>query len=357
MTAEDPLQFRCGSVMKNRIGLSAMTTWQSHPDGTASNEERNWLAMRAEGGFGLVATCCAHVSEDGQGFEGQLGIFSDHHIAGLCGIAGAIKAYGALALVQLYHGGFRAPRELTAGILRSPYDVPELGVTAMTRDEIENIVEAFVTSAVRAQAAGFDGIELHGGHGYLLSQFLDADRNVRKDGFGMTHEGRTRIFHDIVSRIRSRTGPGFVVGVRHGAESEGMTIANSKLVAAELLASGTLDFLDVSTPDVFGFPRGRLDGPRLIDQFAELPRHGTRLALTGAITGASQVRRALANGADIVLVGRAAIRDHDFVHHALEDPDFIAQPFPATEAELAREGVSPAFLRNIRKLWPDWVTA
>src|SRR5678816_858980 len=109
----DPLTFTSGLAMKNRFMLAPLTNTQSHPDGTLSEAEFNWLVLRAKGGFGLTMTCAAHVQRTGQGFPGQLGVFSDDHLPGLTRLAAAIKAEDSLAYVQLHHAGMRAPADLT----------------------------------------------------------------------------------------------------------------------------------------------------------------------------------------------------------------------------------------------------
>ena len=110
-----PLAFSHGPAMKNRFMLAPLTNLQSHPDGRLSDDEFHWLTLRAKGGFGLTMTCAAHVQRQGQGFPGQLGIFSDDHLPGLTRLATAIKAEGSLAVVQLHHAGMRSPAELIGG--------------------------------------------------------------------------------------------------------------------------------------------------------------------------------------------------------------------------------------------------
>ena len=108
----DPLSFTRGPAMKNRFMLAPLTNMQSNDDGTLSDEEYRWLTMRAEGGFGLTMTCAAHVQAVGQGFGGQLGVFSDNHIEGLSRLAKGIIDNDSVAICQLYHGGMRAPAEV-----------------------------------------------------------------------------------------------------------------------------------------------------------------------------------------------------------------------------------------------------
>src|SRR5246127_237132 len=109
----DPISFVRGPAWKNRFMLAPLTNLQSHPDGKLSDEEFHWLTFRAAGGFGLVMTCAAHVQRIGNGFPGQLGVFSDDHLPGLTRLADAIRAKGAVSSIQLHHAGIRSPKELT----------------------------------------------------------------------------------------------------------------------------------------------------------------------------------------------------------------------------------------------------
>ena len=108
----ESLTFARGPAMKNRFMLAPLTTSQSHADGRLSDDEYEWLRMRAVGGFGLTMTCGAHVLPSGQGFPGQLAIFSDDHLLGLTRLADALRVADSLSAVQLYHGGMRAPAAL-----------------------------------------------------------------------------------------------------------------------------------------------------------------------------------------------------------------------------------------------------
>ena len=108
----NPLTFKNGVSMKNRFMLAPMTNTQSFEDGQLSDEEFNWLTMRAKGGFGLTMTCASHVQFVGKGFSGQLGIYDDIHIQSHKRLASEIKAYDSLAIVQLHHAGMRSPENL-----------------------------------------------------------------------------------------------------------------------------------------------------------------------------------------------------------------------------------------------------
>ena len=118
--------------MKNRFMLAPMTNTQSFEDGRLSEEEYQWLTMRAEGQFGLVMTCASHVQEVGKGFPGQLGIFGDQHLAGHQKLSAGIKAHGALAVIQLHHAGMRSPAELIGQAPVCPSDLEKYGARGLS---------------------------------------------------------------------------------------------------------------------------------------------------------------------------------------------------------------------------------
>ena len=132
-----PMTFLHGPAMKNRLMLAPLTNLQSHVDGTLSEDEYRWLTFRAKGGFGLTMTCAAHVQRVGQGFPGQLGIWSDDHLEGLTRLAAGIKTHDSLAVVQLHHAGMRSPREIIGQEPVCPSDNAEFGAVALSPDAVE----------------------------------------------------------------------------------------------------------------------------------------------------------------------------------------------------------------------------
>ena len=208
----DPLVFARGPEMKNRFMLAPLTNSQSFEDGTLSPEELHWLVMRAVGGFGLTMTCAAHVQPNGKGFSGQLGIWSDKHIEGLTRLSNAIHKRSSVAIVQLHHAGMRSPPDIIGEVPVCPSVDMETGSRALETSEIHDVVTDFVEAAYRAEISGFDGVELHGAHGYLLCQFFSAETNRRQDEFGGGIEGRYRILFEIIRGIRERCRPDFQVG-------------------------------------------------------------------------------------------------------------------------------------------------
>ncbi|PLK26970.1 NADH:flavin oxidoreductase [Novosphingobium sp. TH158] len=351
-----PLTFPRGPAMLNRFMLAPLTNKQSHADGTLSDEEFHWLTLRAQGGFGLVMTCAAHVQKEGQGFAGQLGIWSDDHLPGLARLAQGIRDGGALSSVQLHHAGLRSPQELIGEVPQGPFAEPDNG-RALTTAEVGQLRDDFIAAAQRAEKAGFDGVEIHGAHGYVLCQFLDPANNRREDGYGGSYEGRTRIFREIIAGIRAATGPQFQLGLRLSAERFNIDFAEAKTLAAELMAGGELDYLDMSLWDCFNQPADPAHaGKSLIAHFAELPRGATRLGVAGKIMDMDKVRACLAEGVDFVLLGRAAILNHDFPNRGRADAGFGPTPTPVTRDHLRREGLSEGFI-DYFATFPGYVAA
>ncbi|PZQ65897.1 MAG: NADH:flavin oxidoreductase [Phenylobacterium zucineum] len=350
-----PLSLAHGPALKNRFMLAPLTNLQSHPDGVLSDDEFNWLTLRAKGGFGLTMTCAAHVQAVGQGFPGQLGIFGDQHLPGLTRLAAAIKAAGSVASVQLHHAGNRSPKDLV-GQPVCPSDDPETGARGLTLAEVERLVEDFVAAAVRADQAGFDGVEIHGAHGYILAQFLSPEINRRDDRYGGSLENRARIVFEIIDGVRRRCRPDFQVGLRLSPERFGLKLAEIRDTAQAILTDGRIDYLDMSLWDVFKEPvEDEFKGRSLMSYFTELDRGQVRLGVAGKVTSPAIASQMLADGADYVLIGRAAILHHDFPERA-RDPQFTPTALPVTAEYLANEGLGPAFVQYM-STWPGFVQA
>lgn len=351
-----PMTFAHGPEIKNRFALAPLTNCQSHPDGVLSDEEFRWLTLRAQGGFGLTMTCAAHVQAVGQGFPGQLGVFGDQHLPGLTRLASAIRKEGSLAVVQIHHAGNRSPKELV-GQPVCPSDDPETGARALTEAEVEQLIEDFVAAAVRSEKAGFQGVEIHGAHGYILAQFLSPEINRRTDKWGGSLENRARIIKAIIAGIRARTGPDFNLGLRLSPERFGLKLLEIRDVAAEVLRDGQLDYLDMSLWDYAKEPvEEEHKGRSLMSFFTDLPRGDTRLGCAGKIMAGGDVRACLERGMDFVLLGRAAILHHDYPRKYAANRDFEPVARPVTPDHLAAEGLSPTFVQYMRN-WPGFVTA
>lgn len=350
-----PLQLPRGPRWPNRWTLAPLTNKQSNTDGRLSDDEYAWLVARARGGFGLVMTCAAYVSPEGQAWTGQLGISDERHETGLQRLADGIREAGAVSSIQLHHGGQRADAALTGSELVAPWADPERGVRELTSSEVQRVIDDFVAAGVRAEKVGFDGVELHGAHGYVLCQFLDARKNHRTDGYGGSPEARSRPLMEALGGIRESTGADFQIGVRVSPEGFGISIQDSTALVERLLASGQADYVDLSMWDVAKTPRDPEVTGLLIDQFMDLPRHGTRLGVAGKILSAQDADWCLQHGADFVTVGTAAIIHHDLPRLVEATPDFVSEPQPFSRSRLEEEHLGAAFIDYLGSNWDDFV--
>ena len=332
-----------------------MTNCQSHPDGRLSDDEFHWLTMRAEGGFGLTMTCAAHVQACGQGFPGQLGIYTDDVLDGHRRLAKAIQDHGSLAVVQLHHAGMRSPAELINQVPVCPSAHAESGARALGLDEVERLRDDFVSAAARAQRAGYDGVEIHGAHGYILCQFLSPEHNHRNDRYGGSLENRARILHEIVRGVREQCGAEFLVGVRLSPERFGMDIDACKRVAQGLIDTGEIDFLDLSLWDCFKIPGDEQHQHKsLLEHVRDLERKSVRITVAGKILTAGDVQLILDAGIDFVAIGRAAILHHDYPVRVMADPEFEPISLPVSGSYLKRQGLGDAFVHYMKR-WKGFV--
>jgi 2,4-dienoyl-CoA reductase-like NADH-dependent reductase (Old Yellow Enzyme family) len=348
-----PMKFPCGASAPNHVWLAPMTNMQSHPDGTLSDDELRWLVRRADGGFGVIATCAAHVAADGQGWPGELGIFADRHVDRLRELATAIRGKGSFGMVQLFHGGLRADPKLTGEPTWSASAV-EADARAATDARIVEVIDQFRAAAVRAVDAGFEGVELHGAHGYLLCQFLSATQNQRVDRWGGPFEHRARLLRETLRAVRAAVPPRFVVGVRISPEDRGNAKGldlDESLQLARWLADDGADFLHLS---LWNASKPTVKRPEVhpIAVFREaVPK--LPLVVAGGIWTAAEARAAVELGADAIALGRAAILNPDWPRH-LDEPRWEPKRPPATIDELHALDLSPTFATYMRQ-WKGFV--
>jgi len=351
----EALKFSHGPDMKNRFMLAPLTNQQSHEDGRMSEEEFRWLTMRAQGGFGLTMTCASHVQAIGKGFAGQMGIWSDDHIPGLRRLATEIKSNQSIAIAQLHHAGMRSPKEVIGETPVCPSDNEKTGARALTHAEVKQLIEDFIAAAERAEKAGFDGVELHGAHSYILCQFFSAEFNHRDDEYGGSLSNRSRILFEIIDGIRERCREDFLLGVRLSAERFGMKLGEAIQIAQQLTTEDKIDFLDMSLWDVFKEPEeAEYQGRTLMSYFTELDRNNTRLGVAGSIRTPQQAEAALAAGADWIMLGRAAMLQHDFPNRYKADSSFKPVEMPVTRQYLKDEGLSEKFQTYVFGRWPEF---
>jgi len=370
----EPFTLRCGQTLPNRIALAPLTNKQSHADGLLSDQELEFLAARAQGGFGVVETCAAYVAQDGKAWDGELGVDRDECIPGLTRLASRIRASGgtpstqfpsraggghAKSLVQLFHGGVRAEPRLTGEHVWSASafteHAPESGPPrAATVADVERVIGQFADAAARAQSAGFDGVELHGAHGYLLSQFLSRTMNLRTDDWGGSIEGRARLVRETTRAVRKRVGSSFIVGVRLSFEdfgqARGLDLDESLHVSRWLVDDG-VDFIHASLWDVTRMSTKRPESHTLTELRAAIPRD-VAILTAGKIWSREDGEAALARGADVVSLGRSAIANPTWPRLVFEGREIVHPPL--TRAELGERAVSPVFQDYLTK-WKNFV--
>jgi 2,4-dienoyl-CoA reductase-like NADH-dependent reductase (Old Yellow Enzyme family) len=328
-----------------------MTNGQSHGDGTLGDHELRWLSMRAEGGFGIIETCAAHVSLDGRGWDGELGIFSDRLLPGLTRLATHLSERGALPIVQLFHGGARSPRRL---IGRTPLSASAIegdpeAQRAATEADLARLITGFRDAALRAHKARFAGVEIHGAHGYLLCQFLSRTQNLRADAWGGALEGRARLLREVTQAIRAAVPASFLVGVRLSPEdfgnAKGLDLDESLAVAGWLADDG-IDFLHLSLWEAFSKTAKRpLESA--IPMFRKAIPHDTSLFVAGKVWTKAEANALLDQGADVVALGRSGIANPDWPARAV-DPTWKPTRPPLTADQLADRGLAPTFIEYLR---------
>ncbi len=345
-----PIQFSNGMSMKNRFMLAPLTNQQSFEDGQLSEEEFNWLTKRAIGQFGIVMTCAAHVQESGKGFSGQLGIFSDIHISGHQKLTAKLREHGSLSVIQLYHGGMRSPKELIHQIPVCPSNNEKTGARAMSLTEVEELKNDFIAAAVRAKKSGYDGVEIHGAHGYIICQFLSKKINKRNDLYGGSLQNRSRLLFEIVDGVRKTCGKNFLLGVRLSPERFGMDIDEIKLVCQQLIDTHKIDFLDLSLWDYSKKPEEKkYQHTNLLDHFASLDFKQVLLTVAGKIRTAKDVNEVLNTSVDFVTIGHSAILHHDFPRKVIENPTFKSVEIPVSKEYLYKEGLSDKFIDYLKR--------
>jgi 2,4-dienoyl-CoA reductase-like NADH-dependent reductase (Old Yellow Enzyme family) len=325
-------------TLANRIAVSPMCEYSSD-DGFANDWHLVHLGSRAVGGAGLVMTEASAVEADGRITTSDLGLWKPGHIEPLKRITSFIKSQGSVAGIQLAHagrkasthtpwdgGGSIAPGQPNGWQVAAPSEVPFFEGDPVPRElttaDIQRLVAAFAAAAQRALAAGFEVIEIHGAHGYLIHQFLSPLSNFRTDEYGGSLENRMRMALEIVTAVRREMGLKLPLFLRISATDwteGGWTLDDSVELARRVKTLG-VDLIDASSG-------GNVAGARIPVEpgyqvaFAERIRNETGL-LTGAvglITTAEQAESIIQSGqADLVLLAREFLRDPNFPMHAAQ---------------------------------------
>lgn len=237
--------------LKNRIVRSATNEAKAGNDGAVTEHLIEYLADLARGQVGLIISGHAYVSPEGQASRRQLGIYADALLPGLQRLTTAVHAEGGVIVAQLAHAGrwgIGTGGHIARGPMASEEGVAGRRVLAMTGADIDAVVTAFAHAAHRARTAGFDGVQIHSAHGYLLSQFLSPWFNQREDGYGGSLENRARLLLEVYDAVRGSAGADFPVLVKINAEDfvEGGLSAADSVQVCQMLAERGVDAIEMS---------------------------------------------------------------------------------------------------------------
>ncbi len=314
--------------LRNRIVMPPMVTGFGNPDGSVSEVTKAYYGERAKGGVGLIIVEATAVMLSGRGSPFALSLYDDRFIAGFKDLIDEVHQYGAKIAVQLVHVGRQAPSKFTGTQTVAPSAVPYEGgemPRELTRDEIREIIENFAESARRAKEAGFDAIEIHGAHGYLISEFLSPRVNKRGDQYGGGIAGRATLALEIVRKARTKVGKDFPILFRISADEYlpgGLTLGESCVVARMLQEAG-VDCMDVSggtheSMDMFIQPSSV--PPGCLVHLAEAVKKAVNIPVitVGRMGDPLLAESILLQGkADLVAMGRSLIVDPELPQKAM----------------------------------------
>ncbi len=329
---------RIGNVeLKNRVVMPSMTTRGADREGHVTDNTIAYFCARADGGVGLITVEMASPEKAGRHRNFELGIYDDRFLPGLTRLAKALHQHGAKISIQLGHGGGHTRADITGGEQPvAPSAIPHVvqeGTTetiipeAMSRQRIEKAIEAFAQAAERAQRAGFDMVEIHAAHGYLISQFLCPAENLRTDEYGGSLENRARFGIAIVRRVKERL-PGLPVVFRLSGDDffpGGMPFTDARQVAIWAVEAGA-DAIHVAGGHYRSLPSGAVMIPPMTMpdatflHFASAIRKKVTVPVitVGRLGNPADAIRAVEDGhADFVALGRPLLADQQWVHKVM----------------------------------------
>lgn len=314
-------------TLSNRLVMPPMATSKAEVDGKVSKEILDYYSKKSEGGYiSLIIIEHSYIKQEGKASEHQLSVAEDSVVDGLKQLSSTIHHNGSKTVMQINHAGSAASKEVTKCDPVGPSAVanPRLGNTPreLTKIEIKEIIDAFKEGARRTYEAGFDGVEIHSAHGYLLDQFFSPLTNKRTDEYGGDVHNRIRIHLEVIKAVREVTGKDFTILLRLGASDYmegGATIEDSKIAAAEFERAG-VDIIDISGGfNGFIMPNTTEQGyfsplTVAIKEVVSIP-----VILTGGITKAEAAEKLLMDKkADLIGVGRAIYKDSNWARNAIE---------------------------------------
>ncbi|MBW4828087.1 MAG: NADH:flavin oxidoreductase [Clostridiaceae bacterium] len=314
--------------IKNRIVLPPMVCFGFAEDnGFVSEKNISHYESIAKGGTGLVIVEATSVNKQGRLSTDQLGIWSDDYIEGLSKIADICHKYGSKVFIQLHHAGLKTPKHINEDtITSSDYNRGDISARAMIIDEIHSIEKDFINAAIRAEKAGFDGVEIHGAHSYLMTQFFSTEVNKREDEYGGNLDNRLRIVEEIVKGVKENVNNDFIVGIRVGCNENSL---KTSIDMAKKLEDMGMDYLHIST----GFDNTPIEekvpeefpcnwivyGATKIKEEVTIPVIAVNL-----IKSVEKASYLIDNNlADFVAIGRAQLADYNFTNRIKEGREIV----------------------------------
>ncbi|WP_065383346.1 NADH-dependent flavin oxidoreductase [Hyphomonas sp. ND6WE1B] len=359
--AFQPFTFNNGITLRNRIVMAPMTTWSANPDGSISDEELAYYRHRANG-VGLVLTGCAHVLANGIGFTDEFAAYDDRFIPSLRALADAAKSGGAPAILQIFHAGNKAIPDLvpngeivSASALKAPagaFNSGESESRALSHEEILDVIRSFGEATRRAIEAGFDGIELHGAHGFLIQNFFSPFFNRRTDFWGGPLENRMRFPLAVVAEVQrvidTHAKKPFLLGYRVSPEESGegaLRIEDSLVLIDRLVESG-VDYIHASLVDILtAKPIDAMSGQLTAELISERVAGRVPVIAAGKVRTPSQADDALSLGLSLVAVGKGLVMNPNWVELALDGRESEIETELALETAL--DNVIPDRLRSV----------
>ncbi len=336
---EDQFKIREMTV-RNRLVLPPLTTNYGSENGYITPEILRFYRVRSRK-MGIVIIEAAAVRPEGRIIPGGIGLWEDGQVQGMAELAQTVKTEGARAVIQINHAGAKAWPFETIDSWIAPSNIAcRPGITAKpaSLNEIKRVIQAFVDGAVRANKAGFDGVEIHGAHFYLLSQFLSPLTNFRTDQYGGSIKGRAALALEITSAVRESIGPDFPIFFRLNAleNLEGGMTPDEAVVIGKLLAEAGVDVLDLSLAvqgtwkkdegrktliTTSAYAKDETPGD-VVDLAARFRAEcGLPVIAVGRLGSKSGVQQAIGAGADLVAIGRQMICDPDTAEKILSGRD------------------------------------
>lgn len=315
--------------LSNRLVMPPMATEKSGGEGLVSDELRTYYDEKTKGGYiGLVITEHAYISPEGKASVGQLSVAEDAVIPGLKELTSTIHKNGSKVFAQISHAGGTTNKDISGYEPMSSSDrvvPPRIMAPAkiMNQEDIDHIIKAFALSASRVKEAGFDGVEIHSAHGYLLNQFYSPIMNNREDEYrGSTIEGRIKLHLQVIKAVRELAGKDYPIALRLGASDymDGGTTIEDSIIAAKAFEQASIDVLDI-TGGFCGYtnPNSEAEG-----YFSELSKAIKRevsipVIVTGGVKTAQGAEKILEEDkADLVGVGRSILKDSQWAKKAME---------------------------------------